>query len=243
MGRGRADVVLSADLVALAVAASAKVYGDDPALALGPATGVYGQRRCLPAAAIGLAQVTGAQAARAAGLIGLSPHTMRAMAANRKGRFDEALAAVIAAVGVRWLDHLGAARMTGAGVEGPGRPAPAPAPAPRREREPGSVIAPEGGAGVAGFVAAVLSAPAPARRQNMAVDFRVSPAPRGLLSTRILVALAKGPSSPRRLAVALDAKEELVGREIAVLAHGKAIVAGPMPETGRRDQLWTRVGL
>lgn len=222
MPRGRADVAVSADVVAWAVVASARVFGDDPVAVLSGAERRYGARRCLPPAVVGLARLTGAQEAALARMVGLPTGTVTAAKANQKGRYREALAAVIAAVDLVLEDD----RASGGVVEPEAEPAPPAAP-------PIPLIVP--------VVRVPSPAPTTAPFKPMPVIYRGDPTPSAPLRARILAALAKAPGTPRGLATVLDAKEELVGREITCLAHEGAIVAGPMPESGRRDQRWKLV--
>lgn len=238
MARGQADVVVSAEAAAWAVVASARAYGDDPVAALtGEGARRYGARRCLAPAIVGLAQATGAQEASLARLLGLPPNSLRPAKAQQKGRYREALAAVIAAVGLVIEDEA---------AERAGEPDPEPPPEPVSHASLSSERVAADGALAMRFGIDVASAGPPfpivaAPFKPMPVIYRGDPTPAAPLGARILDALGRAPGTPRGLATVLDAKEELVGREITRLAHEGAIEAGPMPDSGRRDQRWKLV--
>jgi len=244
MARGRADVVVSADAVAWAVVASARAYGDDPVAVLtGEGARRYGARRCLAPAIVGLARATGAQEAGLARMLGMPTGTIQGAKANQKGRYREALAAVIEAVGLVLEDEA---------AEGAGEPEPEPELLPEPPPEPVSHasltserVAADGALALRfGIDVAAAGRPDPivaAPFKPMPVIYRGDPTPSAPLGARILDALGRAPGTPRGLATVLDAKEELVGREITRLAHEGAIEPGPMPESGRRDQRWKLV--
>jgi hypothetical protein len=215
-------VAVSADVIAWAVVASARVFGDDPVAALSGGARLRGARRCLPPAVVGVARATGAQEASLARMLGLPTGTVQGAKAHQKGRYREALAAVIAAVDLVLEDD-----RAGGGVA---EPEPEIAPEAEPPMDEGAAIA----------RACAPPAP-PAPFKPMPVIYRGDPTPSSPLGARILAALARAPGTPRGLATALDAKEELVGREITRLAHEGMIVAGDMPESGRRDQPWKLV--
>lgn len=238
MPRGQAGVAVSADVIAWAVVASARVFGDDPIDALSGGARVRGTRRCLPPAVVGVARATGAQEASLARMLGLPTGTVQGAKAHQKGRYREALAAVIAAVDLVLEDD-----RAGGGVVAPEPevvPEPEPAAGLTSER-----IAEDGALALRfGIDVAAAGPPDPivARPfKPMPVIYRGDPTPAAPLGARILAALAKAPGTPRGLATVLDAKEELVGREITRLAHEGRIVAGDMPASGRRDQRWKLV--
>lgn len=86
-----ADVTppLTADLCARAIIAAARVYGDDPARALMVKAGPY--RRCLFAAAVGIAQAVGRRPALVAKALGLSSANL--YRSRRLPRFNDAATA------------------------------------------------------------------------------------------------------------------------------------------------------
>lgn len=216
MSRGLAGVRVDADVIAWAVVAAARAWGDEPERAC------IGQgrtdRRALPAAIVGLARASGAQEAMLARLLSLSPATLRAAKANRKGAFVAAEAAAFEAARLVLEDDLqdrdGEGEAEPAAAETP--PAPEPPPAAAAPAYQGPRHAP----------------PVNFRREAERVIGEMT------LSDRILAALAKGPGTSRGLSVVLDAKELLVARCLSTLSHAGAIKAGPMPESGQRDQRW-----
>ena len=191
--RSKALCTVDAQTIAVAIVASAKVFGDDPVAAL---TG--GSRRCLPPAACALV-ASGEGMAAVCRVLGLNPGSVKAVRTRPYGAFQPALAAAVDAVALH-------------------RTKPSPSPAP--------------------------SAPPPVAPKATLVQVARKPiaaavqVPAECLGGRILAALARGPGTPRGLATILDAKEELVGREINMLQHAGRIRAGDMPESGRRDQRW-----
>lgn len=214
MSRGLAGVHVDADVIAWAVVAAARAWGDEPERAC------IGQgrtdRRALPAAIVGLARASGAQEAMLARLLSLSPATLRAAKANRKGAFVAAEAAAFEAARLVLEDDL-------EDRDGEGEAEPEAAEAP---------TAAEPAAAAPAYQGPRHAPPVNFRREAERVIGEMT------LSDRILAALAKGPGTSRGLSVVLDAKELLVSRCLSTLSHAGAIKAGPMPESGQRDQRW-----
>lgn len=189
--RSKALCTVDAQTIAVAIVASAKVFGDDPVAAL---TG--GPRRCLPPAACALV-ASGEGMAAICRVLGLNPGSVKAVRTRPYGAFQPAMAAAVDAV-----------------ARHRAKPSPAPSALPPAAPKANLIQVP---------------------RKPIAPGLQV---PAESLGGRILAALARGPGTPRGLATILDAKEELVGREINMLQHAGRIRAGDMPESGRRDQRW-----
>jgi hypothetical protein len=220
----RQAITVDAEAIAWAVVAAARTYGDDPERAI-TGTGRW-DRRSLPAAITGLAQASGAQASVLADILKLPHGTVRSAQAHRKGRFDAAARAAADAARLVLEDDLQDGRGEAeAEAEAEAEP----------EAEPGSVEpppAPEPAAAAPVYQGPRHAPPVNFRREAERVVGEMT------LTDRILAALAKGPGTSRGLSVVLDAKELLVARCLSTLSHAGAIKAGPMPESGQRDQRW-----
>lgn len=110
---GGGAVALTADLIARAVIAAARSYGDDPLAAM---MARRSGRRCLAPAATGICQATGADMARVARIIGFNPHNIGR--ARSVAGFDLAsVAAERAARFCGWRPETRASVVGGAGPE------------------------------------------------------------------------------------------------------------------------------
>lgn len=213
------------ELIARAVIAAAKAYGDDPLKAVA-GTGRY-ERRALTAAVSGLDRAGVPDWRRTARSLGMTvqavisartraqPHFIAAeKAARRAARYaqwrPEAAAAVVAAAQVVASEAEGAngvhLRMT---------------PGERVDIAPKPPLRP------------ILRLDIPS-----ATEFAPSTPSGPTLTARILGTLAEGPRAPQTLATLLDAKEALVGQSLRVLLHGGQVVAEPLTDKGLRGQMW-----
>lgn len=95
--QGPGPMPLSASLVAAAIVAAAKAYGDDPMAAYGP--GAAQQRRASTAAAVALCGHTGQGARTVCGLLKVHPTSFSRAASQRSVSFVAALDAAMAALG------------------------------------------------------------------------------------------------------------------------------------------------
>ena len=171
-----------------------------------------GPRRCLPPAACALVEF-GTGLAAICRVLGLNPGSVKAVRTRPYGAFRPAMAAAMEAVTLH-RSNPATGLATGPTSE-PEAPEPQAVP-PRPVGPPKAKLV-------------------QVARRPIAPTVQV---PAESLGGRILAALARGPGTPRGLATILDAKEELVGREINMLQHAGRIRAGEMPDSGRRDQRW-----
>ena len=116
----------SADAIALAIVAAARVFGDDPLVALGVRSGL--QRRCLGPAVRALSAVTGAPKERLARKLGM-PHRPDAIYKPKSRQAEDAEGAAVGALRAHVAVHAPFARPAP-----PARPAEAIVPAPPTSR-------------------------------------------------------------------------------------------------------------
>jgi hypothetical protein len=221
--------LLTADLIAHAVVASARVYGDDPVKAL-TSRGPNGRRCLTPAAsgvliALDLSPRTKPHGApdpvsRALGLAPMSVY--KARRARGAGLFEAA--------------ELAAASSVRKGLDDQRRtPPPPPAHA-----APVECVAPSAGSGKSPVPAVLRKALAATSTPVRTILPAPPPEPPALsLPRRILEVLKDGPCNPPGLAVLFDAKDLAVSQTLAQLQREGKIVAGLCAEgQSRRDQMW-----
>lgn len=233
---------MTADILARAVIAAARAYGDDP-LAVLTAPGRRG-RRCLPAAASGVARALRIELRPVCGVLGLAYDSVRAKRSAKIDKFDQVERVVMRAVSYAGWRPEAAASI----VVPPAailKPAPVlkavPLPKPPSRRAPEAAPSFRGGASVRELTADE-AAQAHARERVRAAQAAAKPVPweagEVSLSDRVLQALADMPASPSALAIRLDAKEAPVTGCIRELARQGRIVGLGVPEAGPRFQKW-----
>jgi len=205
---------LTADLVARAVVASARAYGDDPVRCFMAQGGPC--RRSMSPAAEALSRATRIPYLRLAPLLGIAPRGSARARANGGAAYERAFAAAEAAV-------LGAVPPTLPPPTTPVQTAPPVAglgsvtPGPRR--------APAGA--LTSWYTPMIGAPS-----SLPIGERP-------LADRIVEVLHDGSATSMGLASILGAKESLVGQSLSALAHVGVVEAGEIPEEGVRHQRWS----
>jgi hypothetical protein len=240
-GGSQTSIPLTADLVARAIIAAARAYGDDPVISV---TSISTQkRRALSPALSGLNYALDIPLDRLCAIFGMkksSIHVARAPSV-RKPAFTAAEQAAMAAAG-------------GAAPE-PAPPSPEPplripvefdepqlpaapaAPADARiDVEPGGCAPPvqvgPAKRGPAGPVSSWLQMPQPVRTEALGSE--------RLLADLVFEALAGGPLNSMSLSTLIDRKEMAVSSALNQLAH-LGLVAPEPCETGPRKLVWRRI--
>lgn len=219
---------LTADLIAVAIVAAARSYGDDPVRAFMARGGP--KRRSLTPAAEALAFLTQVPITRLSPMLKIAPRGCARARVNGGPGYMQAFARAEAAI-----------RAALAGSDQVEVAAPAPAPAsPAADEE----LVETGGCAPPIVVRRADPPPEPPRRAPGPLTSWISPAP-GLptlpeaerpLGDRILDVLADGSATPMGLASILGVKESLVSQSLSVLRHAGVITADPPPREGLRQQ-------
>jgi hypothetical protein len=200
---------LTADLIATAIVASARAYGDDPVLALTVASGV--RRRCLAPAIVALKAVTTASFKRVAPLVGCAPTAVSQARSCAGPNFTRAQKAAVAALAA----HLA-----------PAAPAPVVVVAPPAPPAPAGLTRP-----VPGAVSCSVRPALPERSAEPLL-------PTTSAEDQILEALIDGPHTTSGMASRLGLKEMVVIAVLGSLQREGAVTADRVPEAGRRAQYW-----
>lgn len=216
VGGGAATVILTADLVARAIIAAARIFGDDPVQAMTARRNSM-ERRVLSAAAGGLNRALKVRLERFDALLGVRPQTVRAARTKKGAVFAQAEQAAARAVAYAgWRPD---ARISV--VSPPAPPAVAAVANAVRVRHPEVAAAPP-----------TLS---PTRFHPA-----WSPPPKAManadrpVSDLLLEVLARGPAHTMNLALMIDRKEMAVVQTLSALAAARKVVSEPLADGPRR---------
>jgi hypothetical protein len=208
---------LTADVIARAIVAAARSYGDDPVVAMTTKTGTV--RRALAPAMYGVREATGWPMRQLARVMRMDGPTMRRARLNGGEKFTRAQAAAVTA-------------LTSGELPAP----PVETPEDRRlamlaqaVRAKPAVVVPTPHRVAPGPVTAYVAGPV----------YRAAPTGKPIvLRDKIMAQLVDAPSTAPSLAILTGAKELAVSETLRVMEHEGAVLARPVPPEGKRYREW-----
>ncbi len=252
---------LTADLIARAIIAAARSYGDDPQRALQSRAGTM--RRSVMPAVGALLQETDLSRARLGKILDCNPRNL-SRASKAPGYAEAERAARGAVAYARWRPEAAESVVGAAPTPSPSAgeapdavasspdPEPVAPPSPPAGGEPGSLARKLAALHNGKSPSAIHPPPptplptSPPAQRAREPEFQrpprppLSPAPpiAGSLETRILELLQEGSANTQGMATVLDVKESAVCATLRILLHAGQVVADPVPPEGLRAQRW-----